>query len=64
MSKKAISQFLVEHAGTGPASFHMPGHKGSALYRKFGYDDFLDNFADCDITEIPEPTTCFRQRVS
>lgn len=60
MSKKAISQFLVEHAGTGPASFHMPGHKGSALYRKFGYDDFLDNFADCDITEIPGADNLFQ----
>ena len=31
----------------------MPGHKGSRLYREFGYDSFLDGFLDWDITEIP-----------
>ena len=50
---KGVTQFLLSHAGKNPVSFHMPGHKGSAIYRDHGYDVFLDNFVDCDITEIP-----------
>ena len=30
----------------------MPGHKGAAFFRKYGYDEFLDRFVDCDVTEI------------
>ena len=30
----------------------MPGHKGEAFFRKYGYGDFLDRFVDCDVTEI------------
>ena len=30
----------------------MPGHKGSAIYRKYGYTEFLEKMMDCDITEI------------
>ena len=60
-----IKEFLYDHAAGRPVSFHMPGHKGSALYRRFGYDAFLDGtrgagsgtreggFLDLDITEIP-----------
>lgn len=51
--KKGVTQFLLSHAGKNPVSFHMPGHKGSAIYRENGYGDFLDHFVDCDITEIP-----------
>lgn len=50
---KGVTQFLLSHAGKDPVSFHMPGHKGSAIYRENGYGDFLDHFVDCDITEIP-----------
>jgi len=53
MNNKGVTQFLLSHAGKKPVSFHMPGHKGSAIYRENGYDAFLDNFVDCDITEIP-----------
>ena len=52
MKKHGVAAFLTEHAGRKPVSFHMPGHKGSALYRRFGYGEFLDRFFDCDITEI------------
>ena len=52
MNSKGITQFLLEHAGKDPVSFHMPGHKGDRLLRKYGYGDFLDNIVDCDITEI------------
>lgn len=50
---KGVTQFLLSHARKNPVSFHMPGHKGSAIYRENGYGDFLDHFVDCDITEIP-----------
>lgn len=53
MNKKGVTQFLLSHAAKKPVSFHMPGHKGSAIYREHGYGDFLDNIMDCDITEIP-----------
>lgn len=39
---KTIQKFLVEHAKKRSASFHMPGHKGSAIYRELGYGEFLD----------------------
>ena len=47
-----IRRFLMEHAGSGSVSFHMPGHKGGDIYRRYGYDDFLARMMDCDITEI------------
>jgi len=47
-----IQDFLLGHAAAAPISFHMPGHKGSALYRRFGYSKFLENIMDCDVTEI------------
>ncbi len=50
---KGVTQFLLSHAGKKPVSFHMPGHKGSAIYRENGYGAFLDSLMDCDITEIP-----------
>lgn len=53
MKKKGITRFLLSHAEKDPVSFHMPGHKGAAIYRENGYGDFLDHFVDCDITEIP-----------
>lgn len=50
-----LLEFLTEHAKGDRVSFHMPGHKGGRLYRRFGYDRFLGNMAtvaDMDITEI------------
>jgi lysine decarboxylase len=44
--------FLLEQARRGNISFHMPGHKGSALYIDNGFSDFLNQIMDCDITEI------------
>lgn len=49
---QSIMDFLLRHADRHTVSFHMPGHKGSDLYRRFGYGDFLDKIMDCDITEI------------
>lgn len=47
-----IHDFLIRHAKLNPISFHMPGHKGSAIYKRLGYQEFLDEIMDCDITEI------------
>lgn len=52
MAETPILSFLLNHAEKQPVSFHMPGHKGSALYRKYGYTAFLNAIMDCDITEI------------
>ncbi|MDD3169597.1 MAG: aminotransferase class I/II-fold pyridoxal phosphate-dependent enzyme [Eubacteriales bacterium] len=50
--KTPIQDFLVDHARVNPISFHMPGHKGSALYKRYGFNEFLEHYMDCDITEI------------
>ena len=55
-----VQDFLLEHRRKNPVSFHMPGHKGSKLYRESGYGEFLDNFMDCDITEIPGADNLFQ----
>lgn len=47
-----IYSFLETHAKKKSISFHMPGHKGMSLYQRFGYDSFLQNFMNFDITEI------------
>ena len=60
MSTPSIITFLTEHAEKKTVSFHMPGHKGSAIYRRFGYDDFLQKMMDCDITEIPGADNLFQ----
>ena len=52
MTDRPIISFLTEHADKHTVSFHMPGHKGSTIYRKYGYTEFLDKMMDCDITEI------------
>ena len=55
----AITDYLLRHQATNPVSFHMPGHKGSRLFRRLGYDAFLDNIVDIDITEIPGADNLF-----
>lgn len=52
MEVSKFTSFLLKHAGENPVSFHMPGHKGSDLYRSLGYGDFLGEIMACDITEI------------
>ncbi len=58
--KISTTEFLLNHAKAHPVSFHMPGHKGADLYRRFGYGSFLDKFMDCDITEIPGADNLFQ----
>ena len=55
-----MREFLLQHAGMDPVSFHMPGHKGSAIFRKYGYGGFLDRLIDWDITEIPGADNLFQ----
>ncbi|HML37627.1 MAG TPA: aminotransferase class I/II-fold pyridoxal phosphate-dependent enzyme [Bacillota bacterium] len=50
--KTPVQDFLISHAKGNPVSFHMPGHKGSAIYKRFGFNEFLENYMDCDVTEI------------
>ena len=58
--KRSLLDFLPEHAALDPVSFHMPGHKGSKLYRDLGYGHILDQLMDCDITEIPGADNLFQ----
>ncbi len=60
MTPLPILHFLTHHAAQRTVSFHMPGHKGSALYRRFGYETFLNDMMDCDITEIPGADNLFQ----
>lgn len=60
MKLPEFTSFLLKHAQEHPLSFHMPGHKGSELYRSLGYGDFLDNIMACDITEIPGADNMFQ----
>ena len=54
-----ITDFLMEHAGRDPVSFHMPGHKGAGIFRRYGFGDYLDSIVECDITEIPGADNLF-----
>lgn len=60
MTDKTVSEFICEHADKKTVSFHMPGHKGSAIYKRFGYENFLNKIMDCDITEIPGADNLFQ----
>lgn len=60
MEKRGVCQFLLEHTANEPISFHMPGHKGAAIYRENGYGGFLEQMMDCDITEIPGADNLFQ----
>lgn len=57
---RSLIDFLTEHAAKDPVSFHMPGHKGSDLYKRMGYGSLLDSLMDCDITEIPGADNLFQ----
>lgn len=56
-----MEDFLLKHAEKKPVSFHMPGHKGSALYKRFGHEKFLQDFLDYDITEIEGADNLFQR---
>lgn len=56
----SIYDFMNSYLGKDTVSFHMPGHKGSHFYRRFGYHDFLDRIMDYDITEIAGADNLFQ----
>ena len=57
---RSLIDFLPEHAGSKPVSFHMPGHKGAEFFKKLGYGPLLENLVDMDITEIPGADNLFQ----
>lgn len=59
VNSKTTERFLIEHSRSGAVSFHMPGHKGSGIYRETGHGDFLKCMMDGDITEIPGADNLF-----
>ncbi len=56
----SIHTFIADYLKKDTVSFHMPGHKGSHLYRRFGYHEFLDGIMDYDITEIAGADNLFQ----
>ncbi len=58
--KETIYTFLKGHADRDAVSFHMPGHKGSRLYRDYGYGEFMERIMDMDVTEIPGADNLFQ----
>lgn len=58
--KTPLYTYLRRHAEEEPIWFHMPGHKGARLYHRFGYDAFLSDFMNCDITEISGADNLFQ----
>lgn len=50
---KEMIDFLTGDRLKKHISFHMPGHKGSGIYKRYGYDRLVTDTADLDITEIP-----------
>lgn len=49
--KRPILDGLAGYASSGAVSFHVPGHKGSGLYREKGIG-FYKSILDIDLTEI------------
>ena len=53
-------KYLVNYANNNKISFHMPGHKGSGIYKMYGYESFVESIMDCDITEITGADNLFQ----
>ncbi len=58
--KASLTSFLKKHKNSDNISFHMPGHKGMEIYKKLGYDQYFENIADMDITEIKGADNLFQ----
>jgi len=43
---------MKEYIAKESISFHMPGHKMTDIYKKYGYEDFINEIMKADITEI------------
>ncbi len=51
-TNKGVSYFTGEYGSSDSVSFHMPGHKGADIFRRFGHEALLKDHPDRDITEI------------
>lgn len=56
----SVHDFITDYIKKDSVSFHMPGHKGSRLYRRFGYHEFLEHMMDYDITELAGADNLFQ----
>ena len=56
----SIHDFITDYVNKDTVSFHMPGHKGAHIYKRFGYHEFLDHMMDYDITEIAGADNLFQ----
>ena len=52
MNNNTLYRFMKEYVDKENISFHMPGHKMTNIYKKYGYEDFVDKIMNYDITEI------------
>lgn len=59
-NKEDFLEFLRKYKENRPVSFHMPGHKGTGIFKRFGYGDFLRDIVDADITEIEGADNLFQ----
>ncbi len=59
-NQKTLYHFIANHIEKDPVSFHMPGHKGSNIYKRFGYEYYLNHMMDFDITEISGADNLFQ----
>ncbi len=44
--------YLTKYAKEDNVSFHMPGHKGSGIFKMCGFEDQIKSLVDMDVTEI------------
>lgn len=57
---RTVAEFLIDHKGKNPISFHVPGHKGrELLYTKCGYSNFVNNMVGNDVTSVPGADNLF-----
>ena len=54
MNNNSLYNFIYNHAKNNPISFHMPGHKGRDLFKKYGIADIKHLLPCGDITETTQ----------
>ncbi len=59
MNNNSLYNFIYNHVKNNPISFHMPGHKGRDLFKKYGIADMKHLLPCGDITEIPGADNLF-----
>lgn len=58
--RTGVLGFLAERTKKDYVSFHMPGHKGSVIYKESGFSECLEKFVDMDITEVEGADNLFQ----